>query len=85
MATAGLDDRGQPGRIELMSGVGIQIHRARFLVVNLRLVANVPGGVGVIFVQVQHADVGHGGQFRWGRGRIRFDFTLSKLLLMHVW
>lgn len=50
VAAASLDDCGQPGRVEFMSWIGVQINGSGFLVVNLCLMAaNVPG-VGVIFV-----------------------------------
>lgn len=83
MAT-GLDDRGQCSRVEFVPcRIRVQINRIGFLVVDLRLTHI----AGVVFVQVQHADVGHRGQLRRWRGRIRLDLALSKLmllLLMHI-
>lgn len=56
MATAGLDDRGHPGRIEFEASAWIAVHvdRAGFFVVDLRLVTatDIAASVRVVLVQV---------------------------------
>lgn len=56
MATARLNDRGHPGRVELEASAWVTVHvdRAGFLVVDLRLVTatDIAGSVRVVLVQV---------------------------------
>lgn len=75
-----LDDRGQLLRIDLMARVGVQVHRVRFLVVNFCL-THISG---VVFVQVQHADISHCRQLRRWRGWVRFNLAVCLLWLLLV-